>query len=221
MQIANINGRLSTFVDGHIVDVETVSSGQFSSDVPAMYRRWDEFVVWGNAVGAHGAGDVPDALLNAPSPTPGQVFAIGVNYRDHAVEAKMPIPTHPVLFVKPRAALCGPYPQKISIPKLCQDGTSDYEAELTVVIGKTGRDIPKEKALEYVLGYTCGNDVSARTEQFRNTQWSFSKGDIYSLCSICQGPDERRIRLLCAHWAHDRRARADIRPTESEHQGHP
>lgn len=104
------------------------------------------------------------------------IRCLGLNYRDHAREAKMPIPTHPVLFIKPRAALCGPYPQKISVPKVCQDGTSDYEAELTVIIGKTGRDIPKEKALEYVLGYTCGNDVSARTEQFRNSQWSYSKG---------------------------------------------
>lgn len=104
------------------------------------------------------------------------IRCLGLNYRDHAREAKMPIPSHPVLFIKPRVALCGPYPQKISVPKVCQDGTSDYEAELTVVIGKTGRDIPKEKALDYVLGYTCGNDVSARTEQFRNSQWSFSKG---------------------------------------------
>ena len=104
------------------------------------------------------------------------IRCLGLNYRDHAIEAKMAIPTHPVLFVKPRGALAGPHPAKISVPKLCQDGTSDYEAELTVVIGKTGRDIPREKALEYVLGYTCGNDVSARTEQFRNSQWSFSKG---------------------------------------------
>ncbi|KAM0794248.1 fumarylacetoacetate hydrolase [Usnea florida] len=104
------------------------------------------------------------------------IRCLGLNYRDHAKEANMPIPTNPVLFVKPRAALCGPYPQKISVPKLCQDGSSDYEAELTIVIGKTGRDIPQEKALDYVLGYTCGNDVSARTQQFSSTQWSFSKG---------------------------------------------
>ncbi|KAL9075373.1 MAG: hypothetical protein Q9161_001750 [Pseudevernia consocians] len=104
------------------------------------------------------------------------IRCLGLNYRDHAKEANMPIPSSPVLFIKPRAALCGPYPQKISVPKLCQDGTSDYEAELTLVIGKTGRDIPKEKALEYVLGYTCGNDVSARTQQFSSSQWSFSKG---------------------------------------------
>lgn len=106
------------------------------------------------------------------------IRCIGLNYRDHAIEAKMPIPTDPVLFIKPRAALCGPYPQKISVPKLCQDGTSDYEAELTVVIGKTGRDVPKEKALDYVLGYTCGNDVSARKVQFSSSQFSFSKGEI-------------------------------------------
>ena len=106
------------------------------------------------------------------------IRCLGLNYRDHAKEANMPIPSSPVLFIKPRAALCGPYPQKISVPKLCQDGTSDYEAELTLVIGKTGRDIPKEKALEYVLGYTCGNDVSARTQQFSSSQWSFSKGGI-------------------------------------------
>jgi 2-keto-4-pentenoate hydratase/2-oxohepta-3-ene-1,7-dioic acid hydratase in catechol pathway len=62
------------------------------------------------------------------------------------------------------------------VPKAAQDGTSDYEAELCVVIGKTGRDIPEDKALDYVLGYTCSNDVSARTMQMLTTQWSFSKG---------------------------------------------
>lgn len=108
------------------------------------------------------------------------IRCLGLNYRDHAIEANMPIPSTPVLFVKPRAALAGPYPQKISVPKLAQDGSSDYEAELTVVIGKTGRDIPREKAMEHVLGYTCGNDVSARTEQMKTPQWSFAKGTIPS-----------------------------------------
>lgn len=133
------------------------------------------------------------------------IRCLGLNYRDHAKEANMPIPTTPVLFIKPRAALCGPHPQKISVPKLCQDGTSDYEAELTVVIGKTGRDIPKEKALDYVLGYTCGNDVSARTEQFKNTQWSFSKGFDSSapigpiLVAQEQIPDPHNFRIKAIH----------------------
>jgi len=104
------------------------------------------------------------------------IRCLGLNYHDHAKEANMPIPTHPVLFIKPRTALSGPFPQKISIPKFVQDETTDYEAELTLVISKDGRDISEEKAMDYVLGFTAGNDVSARTEQFRNSQWSFSKG---------------------------------------------
>jgi 2-keto-4-pentenoate hydratase/2-oxohepta-3-ene-1,7-dioic acid hydratase in catechol pathway len=101
---------------------------------------------------------------------------LGLNYRGHAKEANMPIPEHPILFVKLRTALNGPFPQKIIVPKFAQNGSADYEAEPTFIISKTGKDIPKEKALDYVLGYTCGNDVSARSEQFRNNQWSFSNG---------------------------------------------
>lgn len=88
----------------------------------------------------------------------------------------MALPKAPILFTKPRTALIGPYPAAINIPKCAQDETSDYEAELCLVIGKTGRDIPEEDALDYVLGYTASNDVSARTMQMITTQWSFSKG---------------------------------------------
>ncbi|KAL6245942.1 hypothetical protein RBB50_007095 [Rhinocladiella similis] len=104
------------------------------------------------------------------------IRCLGLNYKDHANEAKMALPKAPILFTKPRTALADPYPAVIPVPKAAQDGTSDYEAELCVVIGKTGRDIPEEKALDYVLGYTCSNDVSARTMQMLTTQWSFSKG---------------------------------------------
>lgn len=104
------------------------------------------------------------------------IRCMGLNYRDHAREANMPIPDVPVLFVKPRTALNGPSPAKINVPEIAQDGTSDYEAELSVILSKTGRDIPEEEAMDYVLGYTCSNDVSARTQQFKNSQWSFSKG---------------------------------------------
>jgi 2-keto-4-pentenoate hydratase/2-oxohepta-3-ene-1,7-dioic acid hydratase in catechol pathway len=88
----------------------------------------------------------------------------------------MALPKAPILFTKPRTALADPYPAVIPVPKCAQDGTSDYEAELCVVIGKSGRNIPEEKALDYVLGYTASNDVSARTMQMLTTQWSFSKG---------------------------------------------
>ncbi|KIV82604.1 hypothetical protein PV11_04702 [Exophiala sideris] len=104
------------------------------------------------------------------------IRCLGLNYMDHANEANMALPKAPILFTKPRTALADPYPAVIPVPKAAQDGTSDYEAELCLVIGKTGRDIPEEKALDYVLGYTCSNDVSARTMQMLTTQWSFSKG---------------------------------------------
>lgn len=126
--------------------------------------------------------------LAQPVLTPGQLLSplaasdvpiircMGLNYRDHAREANMAIPADPVLFIKPRTALAGPFPGKIAIPAFVQDGSSDYEAELSLVIAKDGRDIPVEKALDYVLGYTASNDVSARNAQFLNSQWSFSKG---------------------------------------------
>ncbi|KAL6831602.1 hypothetical protein V8C40DRAFT_262911 [Trichoderma camerunense] len=104
------------------------------------------------------------------------IRCLGLNYRDHAAEGGFPIPSELEVFTKPRAALTGPYPAAIPIPKCAQDGTSDYEAELCIVIGKTGRDIPEDKALEYILGYTASNDVSARTLQLAAKQWSFSKG---------------------------------------------
>lgn len=88
----------------------------------------------------------------------------------------MALPKAPILFTKPRTSLADPYPGAIPVPKAAQDGTSDYEAELCVVIGKTARDIPEDQALDYVLGYTCSNDVSARTLQMITSQWGFSKG---------------------------------------------
>ncbi|KAH8884981.1 5-carboxymethyl-2-hydroxymuconate isomerase [Thozetella sp. PMI_491] len=124
------------------------------------------------------------------------IRCLGLNYHDHAkvnpwspvlavpmtkkpnhcVGRRIPLPKVPVLFTKPRAALADPYPSTINIPKCAQDGTSDYEGELCAVIGKTGRDIAEEDALDYVLGYTASNDVSARQLQFLTAQWSFSKG---------------------------------------------
>lgn len=104
----------------------------------------------------------------------------------HAAEANMAIPSVPVLFVKPATAVADPYPGKIIIPKVAQDGTSDYEGELTVVIGKTGKDIKEEDAYDYILGYTSGNDVSARKAQFASSQWCYSKG-----ISVCDSTNVR------------------------------
>lgn len=108
----------------------------------------------------------------------------------------MELPKVPILFTKPRTALADPYPAAIPIPKCAQDGTSDYEAELCVVIGKSGRNIPEEKALDYVLGYTASNDVSARTMQMLTSQWSFSKG-LDGSCPLGRSPTAIRSFARC------------------------
>lgn len=91
------------------------------------------------------------------------IQCIGLNYAQHAKEANLSPPTYPVVFVKPADALTGPY-DPISIHPLAQSQL-DYEGELTLIIGKDGKNIPSSSALEYVLGYTVGNDVSARNFQ--------------------------------------------------------
>ncbi|KAJ9610434.1 hypothetical protein H2200_005211 [Cladophialophora chaetospira] len=102
---------------------------------------------------------------------------IGLNYRHHAEEAKMTIPTHPVLFVKPSDALIGPFDDIHIHPEVQQQ--LDYEGELTVVIGRDGKNIAAENALDYVLGYTVGNDLSARDYQVPASvsggQYSYAK----------------------------------------------
>lgn len=108
----------------------------------------------------------------------GLVRCLGLNYRDHAAEAKMQAPPNPVLFYKPVQALIGPC-DTILVPKACQPvdfHLPDFEAELTIVIGKPCKNVSEDEALDYVLGYTLGNDMSFRYHQMAVSQWSFSKG---------------------------------------------
>lgn len=113
--------------------------------------------------------------LLPPVPNPNKILCIGLNYRDHAIEGNRPIPPEPVLFGKFPNTLVA-HGEPIKLPKVAEK--VDYEAELVVVIGKTGRHIPNTPAaFEYVGGYTCGHDVSARDWQFRGEekQWIIGK----------------------------------------------
>ncbi|MEN6478985.1 MAG: fumarylacetoacetate hydrolase family protein [Anaerolineales bacterium] len=106
---------------------------------------------------------------------PPNILAIGLNYRAHAIESGAPIPERPVLFIKATTAACGPE-DPILLPRVAPDEV-DYEAELAIVIGKKARHVTPETALDYVLGYTCANDVSARDCQLRldGGQWARGK----------------------------------------------
>jgi 2-keto-4-pentenoate hydratase/2-oxohepta-3-ene-1,7-dioic acid hydratase in catechol pathway len=122
--------------------------------------------------GAYAAHRLSEVRLHAPLPNPPRVFAIGLNYRDHAIESGMALPTTPVVFFKLATAIIGPG-ESIVLPK--NSTQPDYEAELAFVIGKRGYRIPASDWREHVYGYTIVNDVSARDVQFASSQWSMSK----------------------------------------------
>jgi len=110
--------------------------------------------------------------LRAPVPRPPKFILVGLNYRDHAEEAGMKIPEVPTFFSKYANTVVGP-DDPIVIPKVSQ--MIDYEAEYAFVIGRGGRDIPLERAMDYVAGYTIVNDVSCRDYQMRTGQWMIGK----------------------------------------------
>jgi acylpyruvate hydrolase len=110
--------------------------------------------------------------LKAPIPRPGKIICLGLNYRDHAIESNLAIPTYPVVFAKFANVVIGPG-EAIVLPKISQE--VDYEAEFGVVIGQRGRAIAEADALSYVAGYLPFHDVSARDYQMRTSQWVIGK----------------------------------------------
>ncbi|EXL91301.1 hypothetical protein ACKRZS_011698 [Fusarium odoratissimum] len=107
------------------------------------------------------------------------VVCIGLNYTDHAEEARMAIPKVPVVFFKPVTALTGPYDDLVLPRTSWEKGRLDYESELVIVIGKKASRVSKDDALDYVFGYTVGNDISNRAWQLEphlgGGQWCYSK----------------------------------------------
>jgi acylpyruvate hydrolase len=110
--------------------------------------------------------------LKAPVPRPGKIICLGLNYRDHAIESNLAIPTYPVVFAKYANVVIGPG-EPIVLPKISQE--VDYEAEFGVVIGKRAKAVAEADALGYVAGYLPFHDVSARDYQMRTSQWVIGK----------------------------------------------
>ena len=113
-----------------------------------------------------------DVRLLAPV-APRTVTAIGLNYADHAAESQMEVPPEPFVFLKTASSIIGPGDP---IELIEQYNRNDYEAEIVVVMGKDAWRVSEDDALDYVLGYTCGNDVSDRTFQANDKQWTRAKG---------------------------------------------
>jgi 2-keto-4-pentenoate hydratase/2-oxohepta-3-ene-1,7-dioic acid hydratase in catechol pathway len=111
---------------------------------------------------------VEAARLRAPIPRPGKIVCVGRNYAEHAREFGGEVPAQPIFFLKSNNTICGPGEPVMLPPNSRQ---VDYEAELAVIIGKSGKNIPEAEAYEHVAGYTIMNDVTARDMQAQDKQW--------------------------------------------------
>jgi 2,4-diketo-3-deoxy-L-fuconate hydrolase len=172
IELCNVNGRSSLHFEGRILDVERRSHGLFSSDPMDALARWEPFCTWAETQQADPTDPELDPSLLGPCiPRPPQVFAIGLNYRDHAREAEMAEPKQPMVFTKFPSCLTGP---RSAVP-LTSD-TVDWEVELVVVIGHAAHHVREEDALEYVAGYCIGQDISDRRAQFLDVPPQFSYG---------------------------------------------
>jgi 2-keto-4-pentenoate hydratase/2-oxohepta-3-ene-1,7-dioic acid hydratase in catechol pathway len=160
MRVLNLNGRLSLDRGSSAVDVEIASRGLFSADVQGVYERWEEFCAW--AADHDGTADrgYTEKDVGAPVPRPGAVYAIGLNYREHALEAGMELPAQPMVFTKFPAAVTGPF-DDIVLPS----EHVDWEVELVAVIGRQARNVAPADAWSYVAGLTAGQDISERAVQ--------------------------------------------------------
>ncbi len=116
--------------------------------------------------------ELGDVRLLSPC-VPSKIVCLGLNYRSHAEETGLPIPEQPLIFLKAPTAVIGPE-EEIVLPPLSLRRV-DYEAELGVVIGKRAKDVEPDRAKDYVLGYTCFNDVSERHAQKGDGQWTRAK----------------------------------------------
>lgn len=128
------------------------------------------------SVGAEPTGEripLTEATLLAPVTAPSKIVCVGRNYRDHAAELGNEVPVAPLLFFKPSTAIIGP---DDSILRPVQSQQVDFEGELVAVIGRTAKNVSAERALDYVFGYTIGNDVTARDLQKPDKQWARAKG---------------------------------------------
>ncbi|QAY59342.1 fumarylacetoacetate hydrolase family protein [Microbacterium protaetiae] len=174
MKLANLAGRAVLVMKDGAVDIAAASQGRFGPDPQTLFNDWAAFTRW--AQGGAEAASTPvvpfdPAILDAPVPRPRQVFAIGLNYAEHAAEAGYPPDAMPVTFTKFPSCIVGQR-TVVSLP----EGHVDWEVELVVVIGREGFQLGREQAWDHVAGLTIGQDLSERVTQLQGAAPQFSLG---------------------------------------------
>ncbi|WP_405729073.1 fumarylacetoacetate hydrolase family protein [Streptomyces sp. NBC_00028] len=185
MKLANLDGRAVVVTPEGVIDLNTASDGRFSTSVDASVTRIAEISQWLAATHPKADSTTTLAMLEAdasrlgpPVTDPRQIFAIGLNYRDHSAETGAPIPDAPLAFTKWPSSLAGPVAD-IPLPT----ETVDWELELVVVIGEGGRNIPSDQAFEHVAGFCVGQDISERTMQLAGRPPQFGLAKSYQAFS--------------------------------------
>jgi len=168
MRLGNLEGRAALIGGAGQLDVEEASGGRFGPDLMTVLDDWAAFRAW--TVTASGTWrDFDQGLLGPPVPAPRQVFAVAVNYRDHAAEASIELPEHPLVFTKFPSCITGPF-SAVLLPT----ERADWEVELVVVIGRRCHRVQESEAWDAVAGLTIGQDISERRIQFRKPFPHFS-----------------------------------------------
>lgn len=171
MRIANIDSRATLRTNEGWLDIEQASGEQFPADIQKLYDAWPQFVEW--AATATGGGELPEgAVWDAPTPSPKQVFAIGLNYKSHVDESPVGVSPVPAVFTKFVSSITGPYAEVV----LPAGGHTDWEVELVVVIGTPARNVSAADAWSHVAGVTVGQDLSERILQLGSIPPQFSLG---------------------------------------------
>ena len=206
MKLANLRGRATLVVDEGIIDVEKASNGRFSSRTDTLVGDLEELSAWFESAkpalseSISSAHVMRDPDLGPVISQPGQVFAIGLNYRTHALEMGLTLPTKPMVFTKFPSSVAGAnatFP--IVSPK------TDWESELVVVFGKRGRHVTETDALRFVAGYCVGQDLSDRELQLLGSPAQFSLGKSYEnftpfgpwLTSADEVEDPNNLEISC------------------------
>ena len=173
MRLGNLRGRAVLLSRDMTrgVDLESASAGRFGADPMLALASFEALRAFAASLDLSGAPAIDASALGPCSPRPRAVFGIGLNYRDHAAEAGLPVPKDPLVFTKFPSCLVGPTSDVIVF-----GDRVDWEAELVVVIGKRAENVAEARALDFVAGYCCGQDVSDRKLQFASQPPQFSLG---------------------------------------------
>ena len=200
-KLANIEGNAALADGDNYYDLAALSSGKLTADPMAALDSLGQLAELNdNLSNATPSGLLSRANLCAPVPRPGNCYAIGLNYRNHAEEAGLAIPEVPMVFTKHTSCITGPR-NNVEM----RSDYVDYEAELVVVIGKEGKNIAREDAWEYVAGLCVGQDISDRPVQFAAAPPQFNLGKSFDtfgpigplLVSPAALPDPSSLEIEC------------------------